>query len=110
MNNMENLEKTYYISMLFDFYSELLTSKQKEYFAYYYFDNYSLSEIAEIFKVTRSAVYDQIKITCSLLEDYEKKLNLYKKYEEQKHAFEEIKNLTTDENILSIIKRLEKEE
>ena len=42
----------------------------------FYLRDYSLSEIAETFDV-RQAVYDNIRRTGDLVEDYEAKLNLY---------------------------------
>ena len=39
------MKKEIYYNNLFDYYGELLTEKQQEYFKYYYFDNLSLSEI-----------------------------------------------------------------
>jgi predicted DNA-binding protein YlxM (UPF0122 family) len=39
--------QTYRMTMLYDFYGELLTDRQKEFFDFYYNDDLSLSEIAE---------------------------------------------------------------
>lgn len=49
------------MNLLFDFYQELLTTKQKAYVSFYYLDDYSLGEIAEEFEVSRQAIYDNIK-------------------------------------------------
>ncbi|HEM1599222.1 TPA: hypothetical protein U0Y38_000001, partial [Listeria monocytogenes] len=46
-------EKTNRMNLLFDFYQELLTTKQKAYVSFYYLDDYSLGEIAEEFEVSR---------------------------------------------------------
>ena len=67
------LEKVNRMNELYDTYQELLTSKQKVYFELYYQDDLSLSEIAEQFEVSRNAVFDNIKRTGKLLEDYEDK-------------------------------------
>ena len=48
---------------LYDYYGELLTEKQKEYFEDYYFDNLTLAEIAENLEVSRNAVHKQLKET-----------------------------------------------
>ena len=40
----------------------------------YYLDDYSLGEIAEEYDVSRQAVYDNIKRTEAMLEEYEEKL------------------------------------
>lgn len=69
---MVAIEKTNRINALFDFYEPLLTEKQMTYIALYYRDDYSLGEIAENFEVSRQAVYDNIKRTEKILEEYEK--------------------------------------
>ncbi|MDR0845989.1 MAG: putative DNA-binding protein [Lactobacillales bacterium] len=75
-----NIEKNQRINTLFDFYAVLLTQKQMNYIELYYVDDLSLSEIAEQFEVSRQAVYDNIKRTEKVLEDFEKKLGLYSNY------------------------------
>lgn len=74
------LEKTTRINYLFDFYQDLLTPKQQNYMSLYYLDDFSLGEIAEQFQVSRQAVYDNIKRTEAMLEEYEEKLHLYGKF------------------------------
>ena len=46
------MEKFVYLNNLYDCYKELLTDKQKMYFEDYYFNNLSLSEIAENYDVS----------------------------------------------------------
>jgi len=65
-------------SYLFDYYSELLTDKQKEYFTDYYFNNLTLQEIDDNNNVSKNAVHKNIKDILSKLDYYEEKLNLYK--------------------------------
>ena len=64
-------------SYLFDYYGELFTEKQKEYFTDYYFNNLTLQEIADNNNVSRNAVHKNIKDILSKLDYYEEKLNLY---------------------------------
>lgn len=86
---------------LFDYYGELFTDKQKEYFIDYYFNNLSLQEIATNNNVSRNAVYKNIKEITKKLDYYESKLNLYS----NKLKIEElIKNL--DKNIKERIEEL----
>ena len=74
------IEKTNRMNALFEFYSTLLTEKQMNYMELYYADDFSLGEIAEEFQVSRQAVYDNIKRTEKILEDYERKLHLLSDY------------------------------
>ncbi|MDD6879299.1 MAG: sigma factor-like helix-turn-helix DNA-binding protein [bacterium] len=73
------MEKILYLNILYDYYKELLTDKQRHYFELYYEDNLSLSEIAENENVSRNAVHNQIKIVEKKLQELENKLGLYKK-------------------------------
>ena len=52
--------QTYRMTMLFDFYGELLTDRQKEFFDLYYNEDLSLSEIAENEGISRQGVRDVI--------------------------------------------------
>ncbi len=67
------------ISLLMDFYGPLLTEKQIEIMEWYYNDDLSLSEIAEINKTSRQAIHDLIKRCYKQLLSYESKLNLLQK-------------------------------
>ena len=51
------MEKREYLIILYDFYSELLSDKQKEHFEDYYFNNLSLGEISENENVSRNAIH-----------------------------------------------------
>lgn len=73
------MDKKIYMNSLYDYYGDLLTDKQKEYFEEYYFKDLSLGEIADNKGVSRNAVYNQIKSTEEKLEFYENTLNLYSK-------------------------------
>lgn len=70
------MDKEIYLSGLFDYYSELLTEKQKDYFINYYFNNLSLAEIAENSNTSRNAIHKQIKDTENKLLMFEDKLGL----------------------------------
>ncbi|UJS28788.1 putative DNA-binding protein [Macrococcoides canis] len=87
---MSDLLKTMRMNYLFDFYQSLLTDKQRNYLEKYYMDDESLSEIAETFDVSRQAVYDNIRRTGDLLEEYESKLGLYQKFESRQSIYEQM--------------------
>ena len=65
--------------ILFDYYGELLSDSQKNYFIDYYFHNLTLSEIAENNNVSKNAVSKDLKLACSKLEDFDSKLKLIDK-------------------------------
>ncbi|MEA5039589.1 MAG: YlxM family DNA-binding protein [Clostridiaceae bacterium] len=71
---------TFYMSMLFDFYGDLLTDKQKELFDLYYNEDLSLTEIADNVGISRQGVRDAITRSETILRDTEDRLGLVKKY------------------------------
>ena len=71
------MDKIIYLTNLFDYYGELLTDKQQAYFKDYYFNNLTLSEIAENENVSRNAIHKQIKDSENKLLNYEKVLKQY---------------------------------
>lgn len=90
------IEKTNRMNALFEFYSTLLTEKQMNYMEMYYADDFSLGEIAEEYQVSRQAVYDNVKRTGKILEDYEKKLHLYSDYVVRGELLEKLRKYTTE--------------
>lgn len=103
-----DLVKTLRMNYLFDFYQSLLTNKQRNYLELFYLEDYSLSEIADTFNVSRQAVYDNIRRTGDLVEDYEKKLELYQKFEQRREIYDEMKqHLSNPEQIQRYIQLLE---
>lgn len=94
------IEKTNRMNALFEFYAALLTDKQMNYVEFYYADDYSLAEIAEEFQVSRQAVYDNIKRTEKILEDYEKKLHMYSDYIVRNQIFDQILERYPADNFL----------
>ncbi|HEK4308172.1 TPA: putative DNA-binding protein [Staphylococcus aureus] len=103
-----DLVKTLRMNYSFDFYQSLLTNKQRNYLELFYLEDYSLSEIADTFNVSRQAVYDNIRRTGDLVEDYEKKLELYQKFEQRREIYDEMKqHLSNPEQIQRYIQQLE---
>ncbi|RIN04442.1 putative DNA-binding protein [Staphylococcus shinii] len=103
-----DLIKTIRMNYLFDFYQALLTQKQRNYLELFYLQYYSLSEIADTFDVSRQAVYDNIRRTGDLVEDYETKLGLYRNFEQRQKLYEQIKQHVNDpEKIQQYIQALE---
>jgi predicted DNA-binding protein YlxM (UPF0122 family) len=78
------MDDIYEISMLLDFYGQLITKRLYEILDLHYNNDYSLGEIAEHLKISRQGVYDGIKRGKSQLEDFEMKLGLVRKFSEQR--------------------------
>ncbi len=93
------LEKTNRMNFLFDFYQSLLTPKQRNYMSLYYLDDLSLGEIAEEFGVSRQAVYDNIKRTEAMLEEYEEKLSLFRKFQERSAILNNMKEILSQKTL-----------
>ena len=102
------MPKNLNISLLYDFYGEMLTEKQCEVIELYYNADLSLAEIAEHSGITRQGVRDSIKRAENQLLEFEEKLGLLARFnsineglnEIAKHAnylFEENRKLTYSE-------------
>ena len=74
------------VNLLYDFYGELLTERQRQVMNLYYEENLSLSEIAEEFGISRQAVHDALKNGEKALRGYEGKLCIVRKFEETQKA------------------------
>ena len=70
--------QTYRMTMLFDFYGEVLTPRQKEFFDLYYNEDLSLAEIAENYGISRQGVRDVIVRAEAIMTDLEDKTGLMK--------------------------------
>lgn len=74
----KNLE----VSLLLDYYGSLLTERQRATAEYYFNDDLSLAEIAELEGVTRQAVRDLVRRTENQLEGFEQKLHFARRISE----------------------------
>ena len=107
------LEKTTHMNLLMEFYGMLLTTKQMDYIERYYADDYSLGEIAEEYSISRQAVYDNIKRTGNILEEYERKLHLVNDFYKRQELYDQIEayvgqTYADDRQLLDIIAKLQK--
>ena len=82
----KNLE----VSVLLDFYGEMLTEKQRNFLDLYYNEDLSLSEIAENEGITRQGVRDSIKRAEAQLFDMESKLHLSRRFGAVRDGLKEI--------------------
>lgn len=76
---MVDIDKNFKVVRLIDIYGNMLTAKQQKILSGYYFDNLSLSEIAENLGVSRQAVLDSISKSTKTLESIEDKLKFSQK-------------------------------
>lgn len=72
--------QTFRMTMLYDFYGELLTDRQKEFYDLYYNEDLSLSEIAENYGISRQGVRDVIVRAEAYMTDIEDKTGLVKRF------------------------------
>lgn len=83
-------DKTLTMTMLFDFFGELLTEKQREYFDLYYNEDLSLSEIAESAGISRQGVRDNIVRAEAILRTTEEKTGIVRRFEEMRASISAI--------------------
>ena len=76
--------QTYRMTMLFDFYGELLTERQKEFFDLYYNEDLSLAEIAENAGISRQGVRDVIVRAEGVMQEVEDKTGLIRRFEQMR--------------------------
>ncbi|MFQ9140856.1 MAG: YlxM family DNA-binding protein [Oscillospiraceae bacterium] len=72
--------QTFRMTMLFDFYGELLTERQKEFYELYYDEDLSLSEIAENYGISRQGVRDVIVRAEAYMTEIEDKTGLVRRF------------------------------
>lgn len=84
------MEKNIEVSLLFDFYGELLKPSGRQAVDLYYNEDLSLGEIADRVGITRQGVRDSIKRCEQLLFQFEEKLGLYKRFRELENGLDEI--------------------
>lgn len=102
------MAKNLTVTVLLDFYGELLTEKQNEALVLYYNDDCSLAEIAEIMSVSRQGARDFIKRGEALLTGFEEKLGLAGRFVKISKSIDSLIELARKNNIsYEFIKPLE---
>jgi len=74
---------------LYEIYGALLTDRQQTCLRLYFYEDYSLGEIAGELKVSRQAVSDLLKRVEQTLEEYEKLLGFLQKQKREEALLEE---------------------
>lgn len=90
------MEKFVEKTLLYDFYGELLTAKQRQIYESVVLEDYSLSEVAEEMGISRQGVHDMIKRCNKALEEYENKLHLVEKFINIRQRVQQIRKLADE--------------
>ena len=106
------MEKIIERNLLFDFYGDLLTERQRSIYQDAVYGDLSLSELADDYGISRQGIHDQIKRCDKALEEYESKLHLVERFENikkySKLLKEEAKKSTDEKLRNSVDEYLEK--
>ena len=84
------MSKDLNMTLLFDFYHNMLTDKQADVIDLYYNNDLSLAEISEHLLITRQGVRDIIKRAEMIMKDAEENLGIARRYIIIKNAAEKI--------------------
>lgn len=84
------MDELFTISLLLDFYGQMITKRQYEILDLHYNNDYSLGEIAQELKISRQGVHDNIKRGKASLYEMEQKLGLAARFQRQKVKASEI--------------------
>lgn len=109
------MEKNVAISLLLDFYGELLKPSAAQMIDLYYNDDLSLAEIAEHTGITRQGVRDSIKRSEAQLFALENKLGLQKRFRQLEQGLDEIAaaardivGSTADDSVRTLAEHIER--
>ena len=78
--------QAYRMAMLFDFYGDLLTERQREFYDLYYNEDLSLAEIAENYGISRQGVRDVIVRAEAAMTEIEDKTHIIRRFQQSKTA------------------------
>ncbi|MBM6886345.1 YlxM family DNA-binding protein [Pseudoflavonifractor phocaeensis] len=79
--------QAYRMALLYDFYGDMLTDRQKEFYDLYYNEDLSLAEIAENYGITRQGVRDVIVRAEAVLTELEDKTGIIKRFHKMQEQF-----------------------
>ena len=78
--------QAYRMAMLFDFYGDLLTERQREFYDLYYNEDLSLAEIAENYGISRQGVRDVIVRAEASMTEIEDKTHIIRRFQQSRAA------------------------
>ena len=88
--------QAYRMALLYDFYGDVLTERQKEFYDLYYNEDLSLSEIAENSGITRQGVRDVIVRAEAAMQEIEDKTGLIRRFEQFRGHLDAIRSAAED--------------
>ena len=109
--------KTFEMTLLFDFFGDLLTEKQRNCFDLYYNNDLTLSEIAEEAGISRQGVRDNLLRAEAALKEYEEKTGVVRRFTEMQSEIEQLEesikqflanNAHSEQEASIILEKLEK--
>jgi len=107
-------ESKVYLSLLYDFYKDFLTERQKKIIELYVNEDLTLGEISKELGISRQGVFDAFRKAEIALKKYEEKLKLADRYyknisliDEVLQKLRRIYDRYKDEEIMSIINSIQ---
>ena len=94
--------------ILYDFYGELLTKRQREIYEDAVYNDLSLAEIAEAKGISRQGVSEQIGKCTRILQDYEDKLRMIEKFNRISAVLDELEQKKASAGIRAEIQKIRK--
>lgn len=104
---MKEIEEFLKYSKLYMVYRGLFTKTQQKYLDAFFIEDNSFSEIAQGLKVTRQAVFDNVKKACTKLNKYEKEIGYIKLQEYCLKSLHDLSKNMNEKQLKQIIKKLE---
>ena len=88
--------QTYRMTLLFDFYGDILTDRQREFYDLYYNEDLSLAEIAENYGISRQGVRDVIVRAEGIMTELEDKTGIIKRFKAMQSHVQAICDITDE--------------
>ena len=88
--------QAYRMAMLFDFFGDMLTERQREFYDLYYNEDLSLSEIAENYGISRQGVRDVIVRAEATLTELEDKTGIIRRFHVMQDQLKNVQRAVTD--------------
>ena len=107
-NDSEILRRRVYCNLLYDFYSPLLTERQRKVYETLCFSDLTLSEAAGVLGISRQGVYVLVQHVMQKLEGIEKELNFAANTQKLENKVKELEE--ENKSLRSEIEKIRKEE